>query len=97
MMMFSGDSCCNPLSMGSIKTMLENKIPGIYVRSLMIGDNVIQVLRWYKVGFFACMLFYIYKLWEAYLAALNHLQYSTFFVGIHGHCSSGQFFLSQGW
>lgn len=38
-----GDSCCNPLSMGSIKTMLENKIPGIYVRSLMIGDSVIQV------------------------------------------------------
>ncbi|CAH3109297.1 unnamed protein product [Pocillopora meandrina] len=37
-----GDSCCNPLSMGSIKTMLENKIPGIYVRSLMIGDSVIQ-------------------------------------------------------
>ena len=39
----SGDSCCNPLSMGSIKRMLEEKIPGIYVRSLMIGDSIIEV------------------------------------------------------
>ncbi|KAJ7387022.1 Palmitoyl-protein thioesterase 1 [Desmophyllum pertusum] len=37
-----GDSCCNPLSMGSIKKMLEEKIPGIYVRSLMIGNNIIE-------------------------------------------------------
>lgn len=37
-----GDSCCNPLSMGSIKRMVEAKIPGIYVRSLMIGDNIIE-------------------------------------------------------
>ncbi|KAM7449542.1 Palmitoyl-protein thioesterase 1 [Porites harrisoni] len=37
-----GDSCCNPLSMGSIKSMLESKIPGIYVRSLMIGNNIIE-------------------------------------------------------
>ena len=37
-----GDSCCNPLSMGSIKSMVEKLIPEIYVRSLMIGDNVIE-------------------------------------------------------
>ncbi|XP_028406416.1 palmitoyl-protein thioesterase 1-like [Dendronephthya gigantea] len=37
-----GDSCCNPLSMGSIKSMVEKLIPGIYVRSLMIGSNVIE-------------------------------------------------------
>ena len=37
-----GDSCCNPFSMGSIKSMVEKLIPGIYVRSLMIGDNVIE-------------------------------------------------------
>ncbi|XP_031553367.1 palmitoyl-protein thioesterase 1-like [Actinia tenebrosa] len=37
-----GDSCCNPLSMGSIKGMLEKKIPGIYVRSLMIGNNILE-------------------------------------------------------
>lgn len=37
-----GDSCCNPLSMGSIKKMVEGKIPGVYVRSLMIGSNVLE-------------------------------------------------------
>jgi len=35
-----GDSCCNPFSMGSIKSFVEKKVPGIYVRSLMIGPNV---------------------------------------------------------
>ncbi|KAF3707233.1 Palmitoyl-protein thioesterase 1 [Channa argus] len=37
-----GDSCCNPLSMGAIKKMIEGKIPGIYVLSLMIGKSVIE-------------------------------------------------------
>jgi len=37
-----GDSCCNPLSMGSIKRMVEKEIPGVYVRSLMIGKNVVE-------------------------------------------------------
>uniref|UniRef100_A0A3B5MV60 Palmitoyl-protein thioesterase 1 n=1 Tax=Xiphophorus couchianus TaxID=32473 RepID=A0A3B5MV60_9TELE len=37
-----GDSCCNPLSMGSIKKMMEEEIPGIYVLSLMIGKNVVE-------------------------------------------------------
>jgi len=36
-----GDSCCNPLSMGSIKSFVEKKVSGIYVRSLMIGPNVV--------------------------------------------------------
>ena len=35
-----GDSCCNPLSMGAVKRMIEDEVPGIYVRSLMIGGNV---------------------------------------------------------
>ncbi|KAK2506097.1 hypothetical protein MC885_012180 [Smutsia gigantea] len=34
-----GDSCCNPLSMGAVKKMVEKKIPGIYVLSLEIGKN----------------------------------------------------------
>ena len=38
-----GDSCCNPLSMGSIKSMLEKKIPGVYVLSLEIGNSIIEV------------------------------------------------------
>ncbi|XP_069478495.1 palmitoyl-protein thioesterase 1 [Ambystoma mexicanum] len=37
-----GDSCCNPLSMGSIKKMVEQKIPGIYVVSLEIGNTIAQ-------------------------------------------------------
>lgn len=37
-----GDSCCNPLSMGYIKKMIEEEIPGIYVLSLMIGKNVVE-------------------------------------------------------
>jgi len=37
-----GDSCCNPLSMGHIKKTLEEQMPGVYVISLRIGDNVIQ-------------------------------------------------------
>lgn len=38
-----GDSCCNPLSMGAIKKMVEKKIPGIYVLSLEIGKTLIEV------------------------------------------------------
>ncbi|XP_038613740.1 palmitoyl-protein thioesterase 1 [Tachyglossus aculeatus] len=37
-----GDSCCNPLSMGSVKKMVESKIPGIYVLSLEIGKNLVE-------------------------------------------------------
>ncbi|XP_061214915.1 palmitoyl-protein thioesterase 1 isoform X2 [Neopsephotus bourkii] len=37
-----GDTCCNPLSMGYIKKIVESKIPGIYVVSLKIGSNLIQ-------------------------------------------------------
>eukprot|EP00116_Pleurobrachia_bachei_P007417 sb/3467679/ len=35
-----GDSCCNPLSMGGVKKLMEKHIPGVYVKSLMIGSNV---------------------------------------------------------
>ena len=34
-----GDSCCNPLSMGSIKRLLQDNIPSVYVKSLEIGSN----------------------------------------------------------
>ncbi|XP_045112679.1 palmitoyl-protein thioesterase 1-like isoform X2 [Portunus trituberculatus] len=36
-----GDTCCFFFSMGRIKKMVEERIPGIYVRSLMIGGNII--------------------------------------------------------
>ncbi|XP_023687893.1 palmitoyl-protein thioesterase 1 [Paramormyrops kingsleyae] len=37
-----GDSCCNPLSMGAIKKMVEEDLPGVYVLSLMIGKTIAQ-------------------------------------------------------
>ncbi|XP_062996890.1 palmitoyl-protein thioesterase 1 [Elgaria multicarinata webbii] len=37
-----GDSCCNPESMGYIKKIVEQKVPGIYVHSLMIGSNILE-------------------------------------------------------
>jgi len=37
-----GDSCCNPFSMGSVTRYIEKQIPGVYVHSLMIGENVVQ-------------------------------------------------------
>lgn len=40
-----GDSCCNPLSMGSIKSMIEKNVTGIYVKSLEIGDSVEHVTQ----------------------------------------------------
>ncbi|CAG2212260.1 palmitoyl-protein thioesterase 1-like [Mytilus galloprovincialis] len=35
-----GDSCCNPLSMGSIKGLIEKQVSKVYVKSLEIGDNI---------------------------------------------------------
>jgi len=37
-----GDSCCNPLSMGSIKKLIQQNIPNVYVLSIEIGDSVIH-------------------------------------------------------
>ncbi|XP_030644780.1 palmitoyl-protein thioesterase 1 isoform X2 [Chanos chanos] len=37
-----GDNCCNPLSMGAIKKMIEEEVSGIYVLSLMVGKSPIQ-------------------------------------------------------
>ncbi|KAK0409770.1 hypothetical protein QR680_004745 [Steinernema hermaphroditum] len=36
-----GDNCCNPISMGSVKRLLEHTIDGVYVHSLMLGDGLI--------------------------------------------------------
>ncbi|XP_060703451.1 palmitoyl-protein thioesterase 1 isoform X1 [Hemiscyllium ocellatum] len=37
-----GDSCCNPLSMGFIKKLVEQEITGIYVLSLEIGNSIAE-------------------------------------------------------
>eukprot|EP01099_Mayorella_cantabrigiensis_P004630 TRINITY_DN351_c0_g1_i2.p1 TRINITY_DN351_c0_g1~~TRINITY_DN351_c0_g1_i2.p1 ORF type:complete len:307 (-),score=82.82 TRINITY_DN351_c0_g1_i2:36-836(-) len=35
-----GDTCCYPFSMGRIKRLIEEQLPGIYVYSVMVGDSV---------------------------------------------------------
>uniref|UniRef100_A0A146L3N2 Palmitoyl-protein thioesterase 1 n=1 Tax=Lygus hesperus TaxID=30085 RepID=A0A146L3N2_LYGHE len=37
-----GDSCCNPLSLGSFKAFLISTLPGVYVKSLEIGDGIVE-------------------------------------------------------
>lgn len=37
-----GDICCDPLSMGRIKRLIEKQLPGIYVYSVEVGNNVIE-------------------------------------------------------
>jgi hypothetical protein len=37
-----GDFCCNPLSLGRIKTVIEDSVPGIYVNSLKIGSSIVE-------------------------------------------------------
>ena len=34
-----GDTCCNPLSLGRLKKLVEQHVPGIYVYSIQIGSN----------------------------------------------------------
>lgn len=37
-----GDICCDPLSMGRIKRLIERELPGVYVYSVEVGNNVIE-------------------------------------------------------
>eukprot|EP00049_Salpingoeca_infusionum_P005639 m.94823 g.94823 ORF g.94823 m.94823 type:complete len:309 (+) comp13028_c0_seq1:231-1157(+) len=37
-----GDTCCLPFSMGAVKKQIEKSIPGIYVKSIEIGNNQIE-------------------------------------------------------
>ena len=34
-----GDSCCNPQSIGKISSFIEDKLPGVVIRSVRIGDT----------------------------------------------------------
>jgi palmitoyl-protein thioesterase len=34
-----GDTCCNPLSLGRIRKLIENELPGIYVYSIEVGNS----------------------------------------------------------
>jgi len=37
-----GDTCCNPFSLGKMKQILEQEIPGVYVNSLMFGRTMME-------------------------------------------------------
>ncbi|XP_034239982.1 palmitoyl-protein thioesterase 1-like [Thrips palmi] len=37
-----GDSCCNPLSLGTITSLLEAHIDNVYVKSLRIGESFVE-------------------------------------------------------
>ena len=37
-----GDSCCNPLSLGSLIKLIKRQLPDPYVLSLRIGSNLVE-------------------------------------------------------
>eukprot|EP01124_Arcella_intermedia_P031595 TRINITY_DN7179_c0_g1_i1.p1 TRINITY_DN7179_c0_g1~~TRINITY_DN7179_c0_g1_i1.p1 ORF type:complete len:297 (-),score=46.37 TRINITY_DN7179_c0_g1_i1:63-866(-) len=37
-----GDTCCYSFSMGAVKNAIEQAVPGIYVYSIMIGENMVM-------------------------------------------------------
>jgi palmitoyl-protein thioesterase len=43
--MCAGDSCCNPLSLGGFTKRLAEYLPGVYVHSLRIGNNAVEVSK----------------------------------------------------
>ncbi len=38
----TGDTCCNPISIGSIMNLIKSKVPGIYIHSIEIGNTFIE-------------------------------------------------------
>ena len=48
--LFLGDVCCNPLSLGGLQKFIEEAVPGVYVKSLMIGNSIKEVSCWNEVG-----------------------------------------------
>lgn len=69
-MVSPGDSCCNPLSMGAMKKMIEEEIPGIYVLSLKIGRNIFEVKV--KKNKNRCFVYFLHILESESVAALKH-------------------------
>ncbi|CAI5452532.1 unnamed protein product [Caenorhabditis angaria] len=45
-----GDCCCNPLSMGSVKNLIEEQVPNVYVHSLQLGGSIAKDI---EHGFFS--------------------------------------------
>lgn len=46
---FSGDVCCNPLSLGGLQKFIEEQIPGVYVLSLKIGKTIEEAFTILKI------------------------------------------------
>ncbi|KAI8825926.1 palmitoyl protein thioesterase [Fimicolochytrium jonesii] len=82
-----GDSCCNPESMGAVKAFLEEELPGVYVRSIMIGDNEEEDRR---AGFFGVVKDHVERVCEELRADPN---LRAGFNAI-GFSQGGQFFRS---
>ncbi|XP_031833214.1 palmitoyl-protein thioesterase 1 [Nomia melanderi] len=45
-----GDSCCFPFSLGAIKKLIEEKLPGVYVYSIRLGNNVVEDVEYGYYG-----------------------------------------------
>ena len=37
-----GDSCCNPLSLGRLMDLIKKDVPGIYIHSIKIGNDIVE-------------------------------------------------------
>uniref|UniRef100_A0A7G3AUY4 Palmitoyl-protein thioesterase 1 n=1 Tax=Lutzomyia longipalpis TaxID=7200 RepID=A0A7G3AUY4_LUTLO len=91
-----GDSCCFPFSLGSIKKLIEQQIPGIHVVSLKIGKSLIED---YESGFFVHPDKQIQEVCESLqndptlangFNAIGFSQGSQFLRGLVQRCSSIQ-------
>ncbi|XP_012273440.1 palmitoyl-protein thioesterase 1 [Orussus abietinus] len=40
-----GDSCCFSFSLGQIETILKDELPGVYIKSIMIGNNEVEDVK----------------------------------------------------
>jgi len=58
-----GDTCCYPFSMGRIKDLIEEQLPGIYVYSVMVGDSIQEDKR---AGFFGNVNDQIEQIYEKF-------------------------------
>ena len=57
---FSGDVCCNPLSLGGLQKFIEEQIPGVYVLSLKIGKTIEEAC----ITYFEDLNFNVYSTFE---------------------------------
>ena len=79
MLALLGDSCCNPLSLGRIQKLIEKEVPGIYVHSIRIGSDIVEVcvcmcvqrLSYGNQSFLQCIV----ENMQSYILFLGHSQW----------------------